>query len=114
MHLQTLPGGENVPPRLHGCFSPSSPIWTFFIACYVVAAMVGLAGISYGWAQSCLDQTPHALWAVPAALVFAGLVRWAARIGQQLGADDMGRLRGFVDAPRARSFDEDDRERELH
>ena len=71
LHLQILPGGENVPTRLHGCFSPSSPIWTFFMACYVLAAMVGLAGISYGWAQSCLDQAPHALWAVPGAIVFA-------------------------------------------
>lgn len=98
LHLQILPGGGNAPSRLHGCFSPSSPIWTFFIACYVLAAMVALAGISYGWAQSCLEQSPSALWAVPAALVFAAIVWWASQVGQRLGADDMGKLRGFVEA----------------
>ena len=97
LHLQILPGGEHAAPRVHGCFSPSSPIWTFFIACYVLAAMAALAGISYGWAQSCLDRTPHALWAVPAAALFAGLVHGAALVGQTLGAGDMHTLRGFVD-----------------
>lgn len=98
LHLQILPGGADTSSRVHGCFSPSSPIWTFFIACYVLAAMVALAGISYGWAQSALGESPRALWAVPAALLFAGGVHAAGRFGQKLGAEDMERLRGFVDA----------------
>lgn len=83
--------------QLRGRFSPSSPVWTGFLAVYLVLACLACAAVSWGCAQWILDQTPWALWGVVVAVVLAAFTAGAAFIGQGLGAEDMYRLRCFVD-----------------
>lgn len=101
LHLQTDAGAQGG-TRVHGRFSPSSPIWTAFVAIYVLLSLLALAGITYGWVQHNLGAAPTGLWAVPGALALAGFTYGAALIGQGLGAEDMYRMRRFVDEVAAR------------
>lgn len=90
------------PWRLRGTFSPSSPVWTAFLAIYLLLTIVGIAGGCYGGAQLILGTTPWAFVGVPVALALAGFTYGAAFIGQGLGAEDMYELRTFVDHVAAR------------
>jgi len=90
-------GDDGGPWHIRGRFSPSSPVWTAFVAIYLVLACVGIAGLCYGLAQMTLQASPWALVAVPVAVALAGFTYGAAFIGQGLGAEDMYALRSFVD-----------------
>lgn len=83
---------------VRGRFSPSSPVWTAFVAIYLVLLCLAMAAGSYGGAQLILDEYPWAFWGVPLAVVLAAFTYGAAFIGQGLSSDDMYRLRAFVDA----------------
>jgi len=83
---------------LIGRFSPQPNVWTGFMLVYGVLAMLGLAGLMYGFAQMTVDQTPWSMLAAPVALALIGFVYGAAFIGQGLTADQMYELRAFVDA----------------
>lgn len=95
LHLHGEFGPDGV--ELHGRFSPSSPVWTGFLASYLVLACIAIACACYGWAQLTVDETPWAFVGVPAAVVAGGLVYGAAFIGQGFGASDMYELRSHVD-----------------
>ncbi len=81
---------------LCGKFSPSSPIWTAFVAIYVGLACVAIGAACYGGAQMTLEETPWAFWIVPGALALAAFTYGAAFVGQGLGSEDMYELRDFV------------------
>lgn len=99
LHLQVREASpvECRPALLHGCFSPSSSVWTLFLAAYGVLAIVATGGLMYGAAQWLLDRPAWALLAVPVAAILAAFTYGAAFIGQGLGAEDMYALRSFVD-----------------
>ncbi|MEM7205391.1 MAG: hypothetical protein AAF628_34365 [Planctomycetota bacterium] len=96
LYLHIDSGGErgNV---LHGKFSPSSPVWTAFVAIYIGLACVAIGGACWGLAQSTLDRPPWAFLLVPLALLLAAFTYGAAFIGQGLGAEDMHELRALVE-----------------
>ncbi len=96
LHLEVT-GDTTGPWLLHGRFSPSSPVWTAFIAIYIALACVFLAAISYGGAQMILGEPAWAFWGAPLAVALAGFTYGAAFIGQGLGAEDMYELRSFVE-----------------
>lgn len=93
LFLERDEGGE----RIRGTFSPSSPVWTAFLAIYIGLGCVATATGCWGWAQWTVDETPWALIGVPVSAVLAGLTYGAAFIGQGLGAEDMHVLRSFVE-----------------
>lgn len=97
LHLQGE-GGDDGPWQLRGRFSPSSPVWTAFLAIYLLLACAALGAGCYGGAQMILGETPWAFVGVPIALALAAFTYGAAFIGQGLGAEDMYELRTFVDA----------------
>lgn len=84
-------------PILHGRFSPSSPVWTAFVAIYLALGCAAMGALCYGFVQVTLGTTPWAFWGIGAALALAGFTYGAAFIGQGLGADDMYELRSFVE-----------------
>lgn len=96
LHLHVDGGGAG-PWQVCGQFSPSSPVWTAFVAIYLVLAIVAIGAACYGGAQMILHVTPWAFVGVPAALALAGFTYGAAFIGQGLGSADMYELRTFVD-----------------
>jgi hypothetical protein len=82
---------------VHGRFSPSSPVWTAFVAIYLSLACLGIGAGCYGGAQMIMGHEPWALLGMPVALALAAFTYGAAFIGQGLGSDDMYELRRFVD-----------------
>ena len=85
------------PWTLRGRFSPSSPVWTGFLAAYLALTCVAIAAACYGAAQMTAGEPAWAFWGVPIAVALAGFTYGAAFIGQGLGAEDMYRLRSCVD-----------------
>jgi len=94
LHIATDDDGTHT---LHGKFSPSSPVWTAFIAIYLSLACIAIGCGSYGGAQMILDEEPWAFIGVPIAIALAAFTYGAAFIGQGLGSDDMYELRHFID-----------------
>jgi hypothetical protein len=82
---------------LHGRFTPHPAVWTGFMAVYGTLAMVGFAGLMYGWAQASVDEYAWGFWVAPACLALIGFVYGASVIGQGLTADEMYALRRVVD-----------------
>ena len=83
--------------HLHARFSPSSPVWTAFVAIYLALACLGIGAACYGGAQMIMGATPWAFVGVPIALAAAAFTYGAAFLGQGLGGEDMYVLRSFVE-----------------
>lgn len=83
--------------RVRGVIAPHPDIWTGFVFAYGTLFLVGLCGLMYGMAQLSLGRSPAALLIPVASLALAGFVYGAAFIGQGLGADEVYRLRGYLD-----------------
>ena len=96
---------------IRGRFSPHPNVWTMFMGVYLLLAIAGLAGLSYGIVQLTLGEPPWAFLVVPLSVAIFGFVYGATLIGQGLGAEQMYLMRSLVDQacvdslsdPRARS-----------
>ena len=64
---------------------------------YILLALTGLGGLSYGIVQVTLSQSPWAFLIVPTAVAMFGFVYGATLIGQGLGAEQMYTMRSLVD-----------------
>ncbi|MGK0156529.1 MAG: hypothetical protein ACI9SE_003498 [Neolewinella sp.] len=95
LHLHVFTDRE--PSVVIGRFSPSSPVWTGFIAIYLSLACIGIGAGSYGGAQMIMGNEPWAFVGVPIAIALAAFTYGAAFIGQGLGSEDMYQLHRFVD-----------------
>ena len=80
-----------------GRFAPEPNVWILFMSLYGMLAMGALAGLIYGASQALVHELPWALLGAPAALALMAFTYGAAFIGQGLGAEEMYRLRSFVD-----------------
>lgn len=82
---------------LIGRYSPAPNVWTGFMAIYIFLALIGLAGLMFGWAQTTVDEFPWGFIIFPASLALMAFSYGASVIGQGLTADEMYELRAFVD-----------------
>lgn len=82
---------------IRGRFSPHPNVWTLFMAIYILLAIVGLGGLTYGIVQYTLGEPPWSLLIAPAAAAAFGFVYGATLIGQGLGAEQMYLMRSLVD-----------------
>ena len=96
LHLHPHPHDDGSVGIL-GRFSPSSPVWTAFVAIYLLLLSIAIACGCYAWAQYLVNEEPWALVGVPICVALAAFTYGAAFIGQGLGAEDMYELRSFVD-----------------
>ena len=64
---------------------------------YILLAIVGLGGLSYGIVQWTLGQFAWAFSILPASVVLFAFVYGATLIGQGLGAEQMYTMRSLVD-----------------
>lgn len=93
LEIEDEPDGS----AIRGRFSPHPNVWTMFMGVYILIAIAGLAGFSYGIVQWTLGQPPWAFVVAPAALAVFGFVYGATLIGQGLGAEQMYVMRSLVD-----------------
>ena len=93
LEVEDEPDGSAV----RGRFSPHPNVWTMFMGVYILLALAGLGGLSYGIVQYTLGQTPWAFLIAPAAVAMFGFVYGATLIGQGLGAEQMYTMRSLVD-----------------
>jgi hypothetical protein len=95
LELQVHPDGEGTSVRAR--IGPHPHIWTLFVFIHAVIALGGVAGLVVGLAQLTLGGAAWALLGVPGALFLHAFVAGAAYIGQGMAADQVYRLRSFVE-----------------
>lgn len=83
--------------EVRGRFSPSSPVWMFFMFVYLALLCVGVCAACWGGVQIFMGETPWAFWGAPIVVALAAFTYGAAFIGQGLGAEDMHELRTVVE-----------------
>jgi len=80
-----------------GHFSPHPHIWQAFVFVYGTLFAAGFFSLMFGFAELAMGRTPWALLGPVAAIALAAFVYGATFIGQGLGAEEMYRLRAFLD-----------------
>jgi hypothetical protein len=79
------------------CFAPEPNVWILFMGLYGILGMGALGGVMYGLSEVLVGQRPYGLAVGAAFVALMGFTYGAAFIGQGLGAEEMYRLRSFVD-----------------
>ncbi len=90
---------------IRGHFAPKPDTWTMFLAIYAATIFSTGVGTVFGLAQWQLGSSPWALWALPLGTMAVGCVWLGARLGQQLGSDNMDTLRNFVEDTLTQNID---------
>jgi flavin reductase (DIM6/NTAB) family NADH-FMN oxidoreductase RutF len=83
--------------RVYGRIGPQPQVWTTFMFFHMIVAMFGVAGLMWGLARLTANESGWPLWFVPVALFLHAFIAGGAFIGQGLSADQMHRMRSFVD-----------------
>ena len=83
--------------RIIGLFAPRPAVWTLFAAFYGFAMFLGFVGFSWGFSQWTLDMPATAMWLVPLSILLLLGAYGIALTGQRLGAEQMTRLRGYLE-----------------
>jgi hypothetical protein len=82
---------------LRGRFSPRPEIWTFVMFVYFLMVFVILFGVSYGYVQWAIGESPWGLVAVPIAMFVIVLLHTVSLVGQRLSADQSEQLRARLE-----------------
>jgi hypothetical protein len=77
---------------------PSPGIWMLFTAGYVGLILLGLTGLTLGFAQRSLGSPAWGSWALPVAVVGIGSLLFLSREGRRRSEPDMRDLKEAVDA----------------
>lgn len=101
VRIDDAPGGST----LRGRFSPRPDVWTGFMFVYFLVVFVIIFGATLGYVQQASDLTAWGYWAVPIGLLIVAGIHIASYVGQRLGADQMGELRGRLESVLSRQFD---------
>ncbi|MGM0577915.1 MAG: flavin reductase [Myxococcota bacterium] len=96
-HVDLMLAEDPEGARLFGRIGPHPSVWTLFVALHAVVGFTGLGGLMFGLSQLVSKEPAWALWVVPAALALHVFIAGAAFIGQGLGADQIHRLRVFIE-----------------
>jgi len=89
--------GVAPPTRVFGVFSPHPEIWTGFVFAIGTLSAVGVFGTMYAVVQLSMGHAPWCLLASLIAALAGGLVYTTTLVGQGLAADEMYRIRSFLD-----------------
>jgi hypothetical protein len=82
---------------VRGRFAPHPSIWTLYLFLAFGLSFAVLVGLTWGYAQWAMNETPWALVSAPlGALAISGLFA-ISLIGQRLGESQMVRLRASLD-----------------
>ncbi len=77
---------------IRGNIGPKSTVWTMFMFFYVLVGVLGMFGGMVGLSQWTLDKNPWGFWFLAAAVVIIVLVYISARVGRNMGQEQMRQL----------------------
>ncbi len=77
---------------VRGRFAPHPHIWTFYMFLSFGLGFSLLVGVTWGYAQWAMDQTPWALLSLPLGVVLGGALYLVSLTGQKLGEDQIDHL----------------------
>jgi hypothetical protein len=77
---------------LRGRFSPHPHVWTLYMFLAFGLGFALLVGVTWGYAQWAMGETPWALVSLPLGAAGLAALYLASLVGQRLGADQMSRL----------------------
>ncbi len=83
---------------LRARFGPHPHVWTLYVAIGAATVFGCLVGLSFAAAQHTMDQSPTALWSLPAGALLLAALYLVSVAGRRLGASQMAELRSFVEA----------------
>ena len=78
--------------RVRGRFAPHPHVWTLYMFLSFALGFALLVGVTWGYAQWAMDQTPWALLSLPLAIVLGGALYLVSLTGQKLGRDQIEHL----------------------
>jgi hypothetical protein len=98
---------------INGVAGPNGKVWATFLVFYGLAIMLLIFGGILGLSQWMLNINSVWLWSIPASVILYILIFVAAKHGQQLGRDQLLKLRYFLDravtnAENKQSFNQQD------
>lgn len=89
--------GPEVPTRVLGVFSPHPEIWTGYVFAVGTLAGISVFGVVYAIVQLSMGNAPWCLLGSVIATLLGALVYTSTLVGQGLTADEMYRLRRYLD-----------------
>jgi hypothetical protein len=78
--------------RVRGRFAPHPHVWTLYMFLSFALGFALLVGITWGYAQWAMGQTPWALVSLPLGIVLGGALYLVSLTGQRLGHDQIEHL----------------------
>ena len=75
--------------RVRGRFAPHPHVWTLYMFLSFALGFSLLVGVTWGYAQWAMDETPWALLCLPLGVVLGGGLYLVSLAGQRLGADQI-------------------------
>jgi hypothetical protein len=78
--------------RVRGRFAPHPHVWTLYMFLSFALGFALLVGVTWGYAQWAMDQTPWALLSLPLGVFLGGALYLVSLTGQRLGADQIEHL----------------------
>jgi hypothetical protein len=78
--------------RVRGRFAPHPHVWTLYMFLSFALGFALLVGVTWGYAQWAMDQTPWALLSLPLGIVLGGALYLVSLTGQKLGRDQIEHL----------------------
>ena len=77
---------------VRGRFAPHPHVWTLYMFLAIGLGFSLLVGVTWGYAQWAMDQTPWALLSLPAGVIIGGALYLVSLAGQRLGSDQIEHL----------------------
>lgn len=88
----TAEASESNGAVVRGRFAPHPHIWTLYMFLSFGLGFGLLVGVTWGYAQWAMDQTPWALLSLPLGIVLGGALYLVSLAGQKLGHDQIEHL----------------------
>lgn len=95
MHVE-IRGAESG-HHVFGRFSPHPSIWTGFMFSYLAIGVIVFFAAMFGVSQQLSGQSPWAYYIIPAGLLIALILWFAAKAGQKLALDEMREMKSRIE-----------------
>ena len=85
----TADRAEDGGARLRGRFAPHPHVWTLYMFLSFALGFSLLVGVTWGYAQWAMDETPWALLSLPLGAVLGVALYLVSLVGQRLGGEQI-------------------------